>query len=142
MNSAVTHKQANKSSAHFEKNTIIDMTQPPDMGLVCGPAIQEGITEVNRAFLNLCITAARLGSAEPLAPVLLGVSREVLDELANSGRASMLLAHAHGLPLVEMRFKDASLLRQIIGSGLGSAEAVSAITRAMPLEVITKGSKR
>lgn len=139
MSFTVEQKKSNEDSAHSKKNTLI---QPPDMSLVCGPAIQKGIEEVNRAFLNLCVTAARLGNAEPLAPLLLGVSREILDELENSGRASMLLTHAHGLPLVEMRFKDAATLRQIIGSGLGSVEAVSAITRAMPLEIITKGSKR
>lgn len=116
--------------------------RPPDIHRVCGPAMQEAIEEVNKAFFKLCLTAARLGDSEPLAPSLLGVSREVLDELANSGRSGMLMAQAYGLPLVECRFKDASVLRQIIDSGLGSPEAVAAITKTMPLDVITKGGKR
>lgn len=120
----------------------VKMVQPPDISALCGPSIQEGIAKLNEAFLSLCITAARLGKAEPLAPMLLGMSREVLDELGNTGRAGMLIAQAHGLPLVEIRFKDSATLRQIIESGIGSPEAVSAITKAMPLEIITKGNKR
>lgn len=127
----------------MSKNTSTEMRlRPPHINRVCGPAMQEAIEDLNKAFLNLCLTAARLGDSEPLAPALLGVSREVLDELANSGRAGMLMAQAYGLPLVESRFKDASILRQVIDSGLGSPEAVAAITKAMPLDIITKGNKR
>lgn len=131
-----------KSSNTAKKNLAETSARPPDIHRICGPAMQEAIEEVNKAFFNLCLTAARMGDSEPLAPSLLGVSREVLEELANTGRSGMLMAQAYGLPLVECRFKDASVLRQIIDSGLGSAEAVAAITKAMPLDVITKGSKR
>lgn len=131
-----------KSSNVGKNNLTETAAHPPDINRVCGPAMQEAIEEVNKAFFKLCLTAARLGDSEPLAPALLGVNREVLDELANTGRTGMLMAQAYGLPLVECRFKDASVLRQVIDSGLGSAEAVAAITRAMPLDVITKGSKR
>ena len=130
------------SSDREKKNPAETAVRPPDINRVCGPAMQEAIEEVNKAFFKLCLTAARLGDSEPLAPALLGVNREVLDELANTGRAGMLMAQAYGLPLVECRFKDASVLRQVIDSGLGSAEAVAAITKAMPLDVITKGSRR
>ncbi|SER37090.1 hypothetical protein [Giesbergeria anulus] len=131
-----------KSNDTEKKNLAETAVRPPDINRVCGPAMQEAIEEVNKAFMKLCLTAARLGDSEPLAPALLGVNREVLDELANTGRAGMLMAQAYGLPLVECRFKDASVLRQVIDSGLGSAEAVAAITKAMPLDVITKGSRR
>lgn len=110
----------------------------PNLGDAVGPSLQQEIAAVNRAMMSLCITAARLGDAEPLAPALLGISKDALAELANTGRAEMLLAQAHGLPLVEMRIKDNATLQTIFRSGFGSAEAVSAITRSMPLDLITK----
>lgn len=120
----------------FTKNYL------PSIGDLVGPALQQEIAVVNKAVLNLCVTAARLGDAEPLAPALLGISREALEELANTGRSEMLLAQAHGLPLVELRIKDGATLQTILRSGFGSAEAVSALTKSMPLDLISKSSSR
>lgn len=53
----------------------------PNIGDLVGPALQQAIEEVNKSALNLLVVSARLGDAEPLAPALLGVSREVLEEL-------------------------------------------------------------
>ena len=114
----------------------------PDIVKFAGPALQQEIEAVNRAVLKLCVTAARLGEAEPLAPALLGLSRETLDELASAGRADILLAQAHGLPLVELRIKDVNTLKSVLRSGFGSQEAVSALTRSLPLELLTKHSSQ
>ena len=115
-----------------EKNIPIDLTKS------VGPALQEEIASVNKAFIDLLMTAARLGDAEPLAPAILGIPREILDELAMPGKASVLKAKFFGLPLVELRIKDPRKLKSIIESGFGSADAVSEITKAMPLELIAK----
>lgn len=114
----------------------------PEINKFVGLALQQEIDAVNKAVLNLCVTAARLGESEPLAPAILGISREALEELASMGRADLLLAQAHGLPLVELRIKDAKTLKTVLNSGFGSQEAVSVITRAMPLELIEKTSRR
>lgn len=141
MNTDKTKLKSNTTES-TEENTVVPYSRSREIAPVCGPAITEAINEVNRAFINLCITAGRLGEAEPLAPVLLGVSREILDEIATTGRSGMLLAQAYGLPLVESRFKDPSVLRQIINSGFGSPEAISAVVKNMPLELMSKGYKR
>ena len=114
----------------------------PNIGDLVGPALQQAIEEVNKSALNLLVVSARLGDAEPLAPALLGVSREVLEELENIGRAEMLIAQAHGLPLFEFRIKDADNLKTIIQSGFGSQEARSIIMKSMPLEVISKSKNK
>lgn len=107
-----------------------------------GPTLQAAIAVVNEAYIALCITAARLGGAEPLAPALLGMSRDILDELAENGRAQMLISHAYGLPLVELRIKDPVVLRRVMSEGFGSPQALAEITKTMPLEVITKLNRR
>ena len=114
----------------------------PNIGDLVGPALQQAIEEVNKSALNLLVVSARLGDAEPLAPALLGVSREVLEELENIGRAEMLIAQAHGLPLFFFFFKDADNLKTIIQSGFGSQEAMSIIMKSMPLEVISKSKNK
>ena len=114
----------------------------PNIGDLVGPALQQAIEEVNKSALNLLVVSARLGDAEPLAPALLGVSREVLEELENIGRAEMLIAQAHGLPLFEFCIKDADNLKTIIQSGFGSQEAMSIIMKSMPLEVISKSKNK
>lgn len=110
----------------------------PNITLACGPAIHECIAAVNKAVLELFITAGRLGDSEPLAPILLGVQREILDELASASRADLLAANAYGLPLVELRIKDPAILRRVIRAGFGSHQAIAEITKTLPLEVITK----
>lgn len=114
----------------------------PNIGDLVGPALQQAIEEVNKSALNLLVVSARLGDAEPLAPALLGVSREILEELENIGRAEMLIAQAHGLPLFEFRIKYADNLKTIIQSGFGSQEAMSIIMKSMPLEVISKSKNK
>ena len=97
---------------------------------------------MNKAIMNMLVVAARLGPAEPLASDLLGVDREVLEQLAVTGRAEMLLAQAHGLPLAALRISDPTTLRRVIGSGLGSPEAMSAITKSMPLELVQRATRK
>lgn len=126
-----------RTNHKFNQNQFL-----PEVGKFVGLALQQEIDAVNKAVLNLCMTAARLGESEPLAPAILGISREALDELAGLGRADILLAQAHGLPLVELRVKDAKTLKAVLNSGFGSQEAISVITRAMPLELIEKAGKR
>lgn len=114
----------------------------PALQAAYGPALQAAVAKVNEAFIELCITAARMGKAEPLSPALLGMSRALLDELADEGRARMLMSHAYGLPLVELRIKDPAVLRHVISEGFGSPQAIAEITKTMPLEIITKIKRR
>lgn len=114
----------------------------PEIARLVGPALQEAIADVNKAIMNMLVVAARLGPAEPLASDLLGVDREVLEQLAVTGRAEMLLAQAHGLPLAALRISDPTTLRRVIGSGLGSPEAMSAITKSMPLELVQRATRK
>ncbi len=123
-------------------NNIVNNNRAPNIGDLVGPALQQAIEEVNKSVLNLLVVSARLGDAEPLAPALLGVSREVLNELANTGRADMLIAQAHGLPLVDFRIKDANSLQTVIKSGFASQDAMSVILKSMPIEVISKINKK
>lgn len=109
---------------------------------LCGPAIHEGIAAVNKAVLELFITAGLLGDSEPLAPILLGVTRDILDELACSGSSALLAANAYGLPLVELRIKDPAVLRRVIRGGFGSNDAVAEITKTLPIEFITRAKRR
>lgn len=122
---------------HIAANT----TKLPEIQNVVGPALQQAVEEANKAILNLLVVSARLGDSEPLAPALLGVGREVLDELANTGRADILLAQAHGLPLFELRVKDPNVIKTVVRSGFGSQEAMALILKSMPLEVISKATK-
>lgn len=114
----------------------------PAIGDLVGPALQQEIAAVNKAVLSLVVTAARMGEAEPLGPALLGISREALNALGFCGHADLLLAQAQGLPLVELRIKDPGTFHTIVKSGYGSPEAIAAITKSMPLELITKAGKK
>ena len=64
----------------------------PDIAKICGPTLQSQIEEANKAILKLYVTAARLGSAEPLAATLLGVDQAFLDVFSTevAGRESIL----------------------------------------------------
>lgn len=108
----------------------------------CGPAIQDAIAAVNKAVIELFITAGLLGDSEPLATILLGVPRDILDELACSSSSALLAANAYGLPLVELRIKDPAVLRRVIQGGFGSTDAVAEITKTLPLEFITRAKRR
>lgn len=114
------------------------MLSEVDLEHSIGPVLHEEIANVNKAVIDMIMAAAYLGDAEPLGPVILGLPREVLDELAQAGRAGILRAQTYGLPLVEMRIKDVNVFKSIIQNGFGSADAVAAITRSMPIELITK----
>lgn len=109
-----------------------------DLTKSVGPALQEEISTVNKAVIDLLMTAARLGDSEPLAPALLGISREFLDELAIPGGGNLLKANFHGLPLVELRIKDPGKLRTILSTGCGGVDAIAEITKLMPLELIIR----
>lgn len=113
-----------------------------DISNVAGPALQQAITELNQALIKTLFVAARLGNSEPLAPELLGVSRELLDELATLGRADMLSAQCHGLPLAIMRISDAATMRYVIDSGVGSPDALAAITKSLPLELVERATRK
>ncbi|ABM59465.1 hypothetical protein [Verminephrobacter eiseniae] len=122
-------------------NANLSPISPIREGLV-GPAFQEQIEVVNREFLKLINLAAILGESEPLAEVILGLSHEAIQELRNAGATQMLAAQAMGLPLVELRIKDAKTLQSIVQSGFGSQEAISIVLKSMPLELMTKARRR
>lgn len=138
-------KSSSKKISSANDAVVIDFSAKSDLpaiGDLVGPALQQEIAAVNKAVLSLAVTAARMGSAEPLGPALLGVSREVLDALGSCGYTELLLAQAQGLPLVELRIKDPGTFQTIAKSGFGSPEAIAAITKSMPLDLITKAGKK
>lgn len=113
----------------------------PQISTVAGVSLQADIMELNRAFIRVLQTAARLGSAEPLAPLLLGTSQEMIDLFNDQGHGERLLAQSIGFPLVNLRIHDVGVMRQVLSSGLVSAASVQAITRTFPLEVIEAATR-
>lgn len=115
----------------------------PNIARICGPTLQKAIEEANRSFLRLCVTAARLGSSEPLAASLLGVDQAFLDVFTEevAGRESILAA-SYGFPLFEPRIKDPSKLLMIAREGSGSTTSIAELTRTFNLPVIERGIRR
>jgi len=114
----------------------------PQVSCVAGGALQADIMDLNRAVIRLLQTAARLGPAEPLAPLLLGTSAEMIDLFLDPGRGERLLAQSIGFPLVQLRIHDVGVMRQMLSEGLVSASSVQGITRSFPLEVIEAATRR
>lgn len=114
----------------------------PQVSCVAGAALQADIMELNRSVIRLLQTAARLGPAEPLAPMLLGTSSEMIDLFLDPGRGERLLAQSIGFPLVQLRIHDVGVMRQMLSEGLVSASSVQGITRSFPLEVLEVATRR
>ncbi len=104
---------------------IENLESTPDFEL--SQALQGAITEFNKSFIHLMLTAAR--SQDPLAPVLLGLSEETLASYQNTPSFSLLSAHRFGLPLAVARFKDPETIREVFRSGFSQAQVIALLTR-------------
>lgn len=120
----------------------LDQQSYPDIAKICGPTLQSQIEEANKAILKLYVTAARLGSAEPLAASLLGVDQAFLDVFSTevAGRESILAA-SYGFPIFEPRIKDPATLLTIAREGSGSTTSIAALTRSFKLPVVERAMR-
>lgn len=99
-------------------------------------ALQEAITEFNKAFIHMMLTAARTG--DPMAPLLLGLPSEVLVSYQSTPSFSLLAAHRFGIPLAVARFSDPAKVREIFKSGFSQAQLLSELSKNLELKPIYK----
>lgn len=96
----------------------------PDVGLDVATAIQE----LNEAAINAVLRCAKSG--DPLAPLLLGVDKTVLDEMRVVRRSEFMRPSRFGsLSLVRMRFRDAATWRALRDAGFSSDAVLRELTR-------------
>jgi hypothetical protein len=119
-----------------------DFEQLPHVSAVAGAALQADIVEVNRAIIRLLKTAARMGSAEPLSPILLGTTQEMIDLFFSPSAGERLLSQSIGFPLFQLRIHDVGVMRQLLSDGLVSATSVQALTKTFPLEVVQTSTRQ
>lgn len=121
---------------------ILDEAQIPKLSTVAGAALQHDIAELNKAFIRVMSTAARLGQSEPLAPLLLDTSPEMVELFMEPRQGERLLSMSLGFPLVKMRIHDVGVMRQLLSDGTVNAQTVQAITKGFPLAILEAVSKR
>jgi hypothetical protein len=119
-----------------------ELEQLPHVSSVAGAALQADIVEVNKAIIRLLKTAARMGASEPLAPMLLGTSQEMIDLFFSPSAGERLLSQSIGFPLFQLRIHDVGVMRQMLSDGLVSATSVQALTKTFPLEVVQTASRQ
>lgn len=118
-----------------------DFERLPQISAVSGSALQADIAELNKAVIRVLKTAARMGGSEPLAPMLLGTSRDMIDLFFNPTTGERLLAQSLGFPLVQLRIHDVGVMRQVIADGVVSSASVQSLTKTFPLEVVQAATR-
>lgn len=135
-------KESAIRDGHMLDGGFLDFPQDgrtPDITRITGPALQKAIASANEVLVNLYITAGRLKDSEPLAAELLGCSNAVLEVFARHGaEARYLLPDALGMPLAQLRLKDASDLESILVDRKKQGAAAQLLLRQMPRAVIEK----
>jgi len=114
----------------------------PRISAVAGEALQRAIQDVNKATIALLKTAARLDTVEPLAPMLIGASADLIALFDKPAHGERLLAQSMGFPLVQMRILDVGIMRQMLSDGAVSTATVMALTKTFPLDVIEAAAPR
>ncbi len=104
-----------------------------------GVAVQAAFGKLNEAFVDLVLLMARNLKTEQMAPSLMGMEPETLQEYSKLSRSQLIAASRIGAPLVVARFNDASTLKQVFSTGFSSERAIAALTRSMPLVTLTSG---
>lgn len=108
----------------------------PQFGL-----LQDAITRVNEAIIDLILTAARLREAEPLGAAILGLSDEALAGYSSVRKFDLMQANKFGIPLFLPRIRDPETLRTIMEKGMGEATVLRLLNQSLPLTVIEKKKK-
>lgn len=131
---SASHTPSVASASRFPRNA-------PVIGHVAGQALQQAISEVNRAWLELLRVCALLGPSEPLAAELVGVSEGVIARFDQDYVMRRLRDMSYGFPLVKPMLSDAALLEIIDGNGAGSDAVIASLTANMPLQVVERVSR-
>ncbi len=105
-------------------------------------ALQNAITDANKAVLELLLVGARESDADPLAGMLLGLSDETLEQFRNVQVYDVINVSKLGAPIFKIRFEDAAVLRTMLQSGFSQPVVMREITRQLPLPEINRQSQQ
>jgi hypothetical protein len=91
-------------------------------------SVSNAIERMNEVVIDTMLACAKSG--DPLAPKLLGVSKEVLDEIRMVSKADfMSVSRTGSFSLVKLRFESAAVWRHLRASGFSKSTVLSELLK-------------